>query len=352
MARLSPKFSFLRRYFVIKRGQSSGFTLLELLVALIIGSIITFLMLFTVIELLKTNQREAARSDTQRDVQAAIDYIARDLREAVYVYDAKCLNDPANNGNPGPKLDTCPGLMSGLLPTSWSAGLSANRIPVLAFWRVDPLPTALVNLCKARNAAFGDATPSDADIAAVSGVACISRRTYTLVIYSVEINAPNDAIWKGKARLTRYELPQFPSTQATPGTVTRTAGWASPVQDGGGFYIWPFTANNGNTQTTAGSQADFPVVLVDFIHNGTATAVTAANPNAGCPAGAQPYIRSNNAVSGFYVCVNGANLSTQNQEVIVYLQGNAVGKPGITSDVIIPLETRVMTRGALQKGGS
>jgi prepilin-type N-terminal cleavage/methylation domain-containing protein len=63
----------------------SGFTLIELLVALIVGSIITTLVLGFTVQLMSNNQREASRSDTQREVQAAIDYINRDVREAVYV---------------------------------------------------------------------------------------------------------------------------------------------------------------------------------------------------------------------------------------------------------------------------
>ena len=358
MARKSPQLSLLRLYLIAHRHKPLGFTLLELLVALIIGSIITFLMLFTVIELLKTNQREAARSDTQRDMQAALDYITRDLREAVYVYDADCFTGDGTTGTSG---DKCPGLMQpGILPTSWSAS-QTNSTPVLAFWRIDELPQALKDRCVTNIAAFGDDTTSAAAQAAqtaVAGVACISKRTYSLVIYSLQKNDPTDTIWKGKAKLTRYELPQFPANQSG-GTVTRTIGWGNPVQEGGGFRLWPFyqatldsrTPPAGAVTTAAAS----PTVLVDFINYGDL--LPSSPPDVGCPKSSSsfPYKRSTtDARFGFYVCVNGANASNQNQEVAVYLQGNAVGKPGIPSNanVIIPLETRVMTRGALQKQGS
>jgi prepilin-type N-terminal cleavage/methylation domain-containing protein len=345
MARKSSNFSLLRLYLVLQRSKPAGFTLLELLVALVIGSIITFLLLFTVIELLRTNQREAARSDTQRDVQAALDYIARDLREAVYVYDPNCF---IGDGTPGPNNDRCPGLTStGILPTPWSAN-QANSTPVLAFWRVDDLPAEILNYCETRIAAFGDATPSQADVDAVAGIACISKRAYTLVIYSIQTKTASDKIWKGRARLTRYELPQFPANQ-TAGTVTRTNGWGSPVQDGGGFLTWPFTTK-GNTQISSPTEGATPSVLVDFMHDST---ITAANVK--CPSGSAtfPYVKPISDVrAGFYACVSGAEKSTQNQEVALYMQGNAAGRSGIITDVIIPLETRVMTRGALQKGGT
>jgi prepilin-type N-terminal cleavage/methylation domain-containing protein len=352
------KFSLLRSYFVLRRCRSAGFTLVELLVALLIGSIITFLLLFTVIELLNTNQREAARSDTQRDAQAALDYITRDLREAVYVYDSRCFT---GTGLPGANIDQCPGLMqSNVLPASWP-GASATNTPVLAFWRIDELPDGLKTLCDTNRAAFGD-TLNAAAAAAVSGVACISRRTYTLVVYSIQQNAVNDPIWKGKARLTRYELPQFPKTTTT---VTQATGWVSPTRDKGNFFIWPFTSDLTTLPAAtaaptgmATTAAAAPTVLVDFVDDANLT-----NPQ--CPSPTTAYIPSNvpaagntsntsDVKRGFYVCVNGASVTNQNQEVAIYLRANAAGRPGIprTTDVIIPLETRVMARGALQKGGS
>ncbi|MCY7320524.1 MAG: hypothetical protein LH660_01665, partial [Phormidesmis sp. CAN_BIN36] len=56
---------------------------------------------------------------------------------------------------------------------------------------------------------------------------------------------------------------------------------------------------------------------------------------------------------GFYVCVKGAESNGNlNQEVSIFLQGNAAGRPGLplgVSNVAISMQTRVMTRGAVEK---
>lgn len=72
--------------FLVTRSDRGGFTLLELLVSMIISSIVVSGLLYLVVEIMGANQRDASRSDTQRDLQMAMDYIARDVREATFVY--------------------------------------------------------------------------------------------------------------------------------------------------------------------------------------------------------------------------------------------------------------------------
>ena len=136
MARKWFKRGSQRLHLSSKSRQSAGFTLIELLVAMFIGSIITSILLFLVVQLLQTSQRESARSDTQREMQMALDYIGRDLREAVYVYDGNCLASSPPSGS------ACKGLLSYLPATT------ASNLPVLAFWRVDPLPPGIDALCQ------------------------------------------------------------------------------------------------------------------------------------------------------------------------------------------------------------
>jgi prepilin-type N-terminal cleavage/methylation domain-containing protein len=379
MARKLSNPNLLRLWLMRHRSQPTGFTLLELLVSLLIGAIITSLLLYTVVELLQTNQREAARSDTQRDMQAALDYISRDLREAIYVYDSNCFT--GNGGTPGTARNLCPGLTAtGILPTNSLVRTpppTGTNTPVLAFWRVDELPDSLKTHCNTQLSAFGN-TPSAAATAAVSGVACLSQRTYTLVVYSIRTEPTTNSIWRGRARLTRYELPQFPANQPSLPRVTQTTGWGSPVRDDGGFIIWPFTTNTaaptfGDTRTLSTTNpplpatAADPVVVVDFLDDAPATATDTQCPSVP-PSTPSDYVRTPAAPSprGFYVCVNGATAPTnppssvrvpivnQNQEVVVYLRGNAAGRSGVprNGNLLIPMETRVMTRGALQKPGS
>ena len=339
-----------------KRRKSAGFTLIELLVAMVIASIITSVLLFLVVQLLQTSQRESARSDTQREMQMALDYIGRDLREAVYVYDGNCL---AATPTP-PAGSSCTGLLRpGSLPPTISTG---NNLPVLAFWRVDPLPPAIDQLCKTNAAAFSekDKTRQDAALLPISGIPCVSRRMYTLVVYSLNWNAdPSkaDKPWNGRARIARYQMPQYSYGAATAAAIT--PGWLFPAGGDASFMSWPLDAK-GVDAPTRGTPSDSgnTQVLVDFVDqkglsSGTTDAVCPAVPltNPVTPGYTLTPASANNR--GFYVCVKGGESNGNlNQEVSVFLQGNAAGRPGLplnASNVPISMQTRVMTRGSLDK---
>jgi prepilin-type N-terminal cleavage/methylation domain-containing protein len=343
----------------------SGFTLIELLVALIVGSIITTLVLGFTVQLMSNNQREASRSDTQREVQAAIDYINRDVREAVYVYDGDCLRVKGvkSSGVPATDDNTCPGVLAAL-PGQLN---SADNLPVLAFWRLDPLPDQVLAACS--NNANDIVTKGKAS--AFATLPCTARKMYTLVVYS--LNHPvNDPTWRGRSRITRYTLPQFTEGNG----INQTPGWYSPLVTG--FPTWPYDAK---------AKAPFPgpaanwqgnnQVLADFIDNqtndaGAATAaavcptvnsVAAEAPGGfyASPATAAPGMAARVPAPGnadglsrrsFYACVRGGDAATLNQEVIVRIQGNAAGQPGIdknSGSAPITMETRILTRGVLGK---
>ncbi|NET50384.1 MAG: prepilin-type N-terminal cleavage/methylation domain-containing protein, partial [Merismopedia sp. SIO2A8] len=72
--------------------KSQGFTLIELLVTALIGSIIVTGLLFLTNELLTSDRRESTKTETQRDLNLALDFMGAELREAIYVYpNAACL---------------------------------------------------------------------------------------------------------------------------------------------------------------------------------------------------------------------------------------------------------------------
>ncbi|NJR49725.1 MAG: prepilin-type N-terminal cleavage/methylation domain-containing protein [Leptolyngbyaceae cyanobacterium CSU_1_3] len=377
------KLRSLQLWFFPKRSRkrftkefTKGFTLVELLVALFIGGVIVTLLLFTVVQLLQTNQREAARSDTQREMQMALDYISRDLREAVYVYDANCLATPTNF-NPA-TLNTCPGLLP-YLPADIAT--NAENLPVLAFWRVDALPQPLLDRCENNANAFSSTDRNAVLPPAIQGVPCISSQMYTLVVYSLNWRAEEE--WRGKARIRRYQIPQF--VYNPPGSPPDTTlGWYYPAGQDTDFSRWPLKKTLGldgnpvNLQLPPSGRGA-PVVnlttpnqvLVDFVDkDGVKFAADTACPRPNNitdppPAPGPSVVDSNlntrytitpavtpNIPRGFYVCVKGAaNNGTLNQEVVVRIQGNAAGRPGIGRDASlpIPMETRVLTRGVVNK---
>ncbi len=70
-------------------SQDAGFTLIELLVAMIISFLVITPLLTFMINILDTDRREQAKSNSEQEVQTAVDYIAQDLQQAIYIYDAK-----------------------------------------------------------------------------------------------------------------------------------------------------------------------------------------------------------------------------------------------------------------------
>ncbi|QSV65189.1 MAG: type II secretion system protein [Dolichospermum sp. DL01] len=72
--------------------KSAGFTLVELLVALAMSSIIITLLLEFMISVINTDSNEQIKINSEQEIQIALDHISRDLQEAIYIYDAAGIN--------------------------------------------------------------------------------------------------------------------------------------------------------------------------------------------------------------------------------------------------------------------
>ncbi|MDX2230109.1 MAG: prepilin-type N-terminal cleavage/methylation domain-containing protein [Leptolyngbyaceae cyanobacterium bins.349] len=358
MARRSS-FQWLRhlRSLLRKRRKMAGFTLIELLVAMIIGSIIVVLLLSLVIQLTEVNARDAGRSQVQQDMQTALDFINDDLREAVFVYNGQCL---AGTGIPTSSTNystVCPGIAN-YIPAAMN---SATRRPVLAFWRTDPLPVGIDNLCRTSASAIADGSADP-----LLQTVCIAGSTYSLVVYAIDTDT-TDTDWQGEAQIYRYKLSQF-ADNAT--TVTENTGYARPQV--GAFLQWPFEIDETGTVVDArnGSPNNPAQVLVDFVDNGTTAGAVTVTPS--CDEfGSDAEIRadslspSTGALSSFYACVRGGgiprptnppreNQDGRNQDVLVTLVGSTSGlssfsRGGDNASRLSPIQTRTLVRGILQK---
>jgi type II secretory pathway pseudopilin PulG len=91
-----------------------GMTLVELLVGAIMAFLILTPMLGFVIDMLNTDRREQVKSNTEQDIQAAVDFIAQDLSQALYIYNRKEITD-----------------IKAQLPTNDLT----SKIPILVFWK-------------------------------------------------------------------------------------------------------------------------------------------------------------------------------------------------------------------------
>lgn len=331
-----------------QHSRSKGFTLLELLVVTAIGAGIVSGLMFIVVQLMDTDQREASRSETQREMQMALDYISAELREAVFVYT-------------GSQLQT----LNGFIPEALTQN---NSVPVLAFWKQQEFPTAARNFCQAKSG------NSAADVTARAGINCESGSSYALIVYSVK---PKTGVWQGQAHLTRYALTEFQSTWASANTPSINQGYVNPGVFGN-FPTWPVgTAPTGaadtNLQTIRleeiyrgttpkGRTPGRPLgegrvnVLVDFVANPT-TAPASSCPNSTYEMSPANITTAPTTISrSFYACVPPRTNTGDNQEVILFLQGSVSGRPGYTAsggsgtaDKSPTLETRVLTRGVLSR---
>ncbi|MDY6941363.1 MAG: hypothetical protein SWY16_27370, partial [Cyanobacteriota bacterium] len=294
-------------------------------------------LLGIVIELLTTDARETARTETQREMQMALEYISTDLREAVYVYDGACLAgvDATNaDGDVVAEGTRCAGLDDQLV------GTPNGGTPVIAFWKLEPLPEGLCGNGGTAN------------------VPCLAGRSYTLVVYYL-VEKQDGGPWKGMARIVRYELPTYNAQ----GALVNTIDPDDP--DVGGFLSWP-----GTQAPPAGNSA----TLVDFVDSrtlgeleeevGAGATVSCPDLYALTPDEATLAKTGYGDVRNFYACVKvdesllprdaGEDTpdSAFNQKVILFVRGNAKGKPGIdtANEGFMPaIATQVLNRGVKDK---
>lgn len=332
---------------------STGFTLTELLVTIIIGSIITSTLLWLIVNLLNSGQRESALSETQRDMQRTLDYIASDMKEAVYVYDGG-QNPQSTDTIPSYYRKTNTALADDDTDNSSSAFLPTfTGIPVLAFWKTDPVDTSVL--------------PADCTMgtpALTNECAALKKRrhTYNLVVY-LQDDTNNSGTWSGNARIKRYELTKY----ANVATLERNKGYVDPAEAGSGvFDTWPYagTTNLQNCSSSCplgaisdsskrGTAEGSAIVVTDFADELTPTGLSVPS----CPAGYNITPRATDAGTAplsytFYACIRDTDGEIgRNQDVFVYLRGNVEGRAGFqgTSGPTPILQTQITMRGVIEK---
>jgi len=165
-----------------------GMTLVELLVGSIMAFLIITPMIGFVVDMLNTDRREQVKSNTEQDIQAAVDFIAQDLSQAIYIYDKRALDGP-------------PGLNEQLVRQQLPQ--NANETPILVFWKRQQLKNALpINPTVAATI-----KPKDCD---QNPGRCNDAYVLSLVAYYQVRD--NDATWCQPAggtcptRIVRYEI--------------------------------------------------------------------------------------------------------------------------------------------------
>lgn len=327
-----------------RRERISGFTLIELLISVIISGLIITTLLYVVVELATMDKREAMSDQVQRDMKRALDYISDDLQEAVYVY-----ADPQ---------DIVPELTD-----DSDFPQEAEDIPILAFWRIDPLEDSLP-----------DCTTVAADKTLDCELLSIRQAAYTLIVY---VQRPNDTNgnWPGQSRIIRYELPKYIGNVSN---LDRRPGYRDPTDpedEDAEFGSWKhFDGEDpqGNSD-----------VLVDYVQAPTFATPVPLNRAplsdsriANTPCSDYGLDRNNdplylvsppnadvNTNNTFFTCIRRPALDSSalaanngNQDVYIFLRGNVREASGsgvvfFSEESSLPiLETQVLVRGVIDKG--
>ena len=317
--------------------KTSGFTLIELLVAVIIAGIVVSSLLGFLVNIMTSERRERAKSTSEQEVQAALEYMVQDLQEAVYVYDAHGLNGDPNVTTQTPIRNQIP-------PAKPVTGCNSDTTcePVLVFWK-----RTFLN----RNDNVGGVTVGN-----VTGQN--DTFVYSLVAYYLVKN-PANSIWSNASRIARFEVRDgIPTTTNTGFQINPDPGFV-PFDLASADNI-PAAMNKWKSGTappryTSAGQA-YPntslQTLVDYIddtrHNNAAIAslhsirtdptqgiLDCRAPNKGALGGdltnaTQPgaqripanFTTATTAqTSSFYACVNSTTSS-----VLLYLRGNALAR--------------------------
>ncbi|EKV00907.1 prepilin-type N-terminal cleavage/methylation domain-containing protein [Leptolyngbya sp. PCC 7375] len=341
--------TWLYRWLLQRRQhKASGFTLTEVLISIAIAGVIVSGLLFLVVELLQIDRREIALERVQRDMQRAMDYIADDLKEAVYVYDSSSLPDIVND------------IVDADLSVGPGVAGSGDAVPLLAFWRTVPIDdTVLPDTC----------TGSNEEIE-ICRVAKTRRASYSLIVYYQKHRDDGAANypWQGESVLRRYELPQY-----APGTLNRVdRNHVEPIDENNGETIFEEWTDIVTTAIAGGESA----VLVDFVEEANIDGAGAIDcrtliSNFNSPLTGETDITADeyNYVltptdateqTGFFACVRAPEPAGENfratQDVYLFLRGDTRSAsrflgPASDNSIRPALQTQVKLRGVIDKDG-
>ena len=277
--------------------KSAGFTLVELLVALAMSSIIITLLLEFMISVINTDSNEQIKINSEQEIQIALDHISRDLQEAIYIYDAAGINAIKLRLR-YPNDDT--------------------KAPILVFWKRNFVSQVIP-------------TTSGKDDTFV----------YSLVAYYLIKDTNTN--WSQSARIARWEVKD--GVEVTTGGVT-CPGYTKNYVDADncpnpGFNPFNIAQYNtvedamNNWQKSGTAYTDAADVLIDYVDQ-----TTDSPPAATCPDNTitppitwskitPSTITPSNGMTGFYACVDKANTTAK-----VFIRGNALARRERDPDII------------------
>jgi type II secretory pathway pseudopilin PulG len=281
------------------KQQSSGFTLIELLVGLLLAFLIITPLMGFMINIMDNDRKEQAKATTEQDIKAALDYIARDLQQSVYIYDADGIKEIRDELPHYDKKD--------------------KYFPVLVFWKRQYIPQGLVAKTTTTDNPDGTkTTTSEKDDTFV----------YSLVAYYMIKD--DDSTWSKAARIGRFQISNGYGLTDTEKNNTRDNGFQMFSLDNEGTLRQKM---NKWTKKTGESYTQQVLPLVDYIDQTPIDNIKNPAPTS-CPdpklvpkfSGSGDDVATGNVKTrGFYICVDSDNTGS----IIVaevYLRGNALAR--------------------------
>ena len=281
------KFIFKNQFKASKSlDKSAGFTLVELLIALAMSSVMITLLLQFMFTMINTDSDEEIKINSEQEIQIALDYISRDLQQAIYIYDAAGIN---------------------AIKDQLRYPDDTTKTPILVFWKRNfvsqVIPTTL-----GKDDAF----------------------VHSLVAYYLIKDTNTN--WSQSARIARWEVKdgvEVPTGGVTcPGYTKKYVADNCPNPGFAPFNIVKYNTveeamNNWQKSGdySSGNTAD---VLIDYVDQ---TKPPDSPPPATCPADTitppitWSTITPSNGMTGFYACVDKANTTAK-----VFIRGNALAR--------------------------
>ncbi|MFN5239028.1 MAG: hormogonium polysaccharide secretion pseudopilin HpsC [Aphanizomenon sp.] len=288
--------------FSTRKNRDHGFTLVELLIGLVMAFLVLTPLFGLMISIMNTDEKEQAKTTSEQELQTAIDFITRDLQQAVYIYDYQGVTNNYNTiaANSGIK-DSLPTVTGG--------------VPILVFWKQELVSNVIPT------------TGTKKDDASV----------YSLVAYYL-INSPS-TIWSNTARIARWQIKDGVRSPSDTSGVTCNPSYNTSIKfvdadncPSPGFK--PFDLDMNQWQRS-GSFTNDPQVLVDFIDQTPRDQTNVPNIIPSCAQddnqqGVTITPISSTTMTSFYACVSNYADPTNQGQVIstaqIFIRGNALAR--------------------------
>lgn len=310
-----------------KAVKTGGFTLIELLVAMVLAFLVITPLMGLAINIMETDRKEQAKANSEQEIKAALDYIAQDLQQAIYIYDWDALS---NNQNPTGRS----GIKNQIPPMAQEVGdcKRNNCTPVLVFWKREVQ----------KNIVPGSNSVRDCGSIRDPASTCNDAYSYSLVGYYLisDPPTPRNTTWSTAARIARFEIkdgvrdPQRPTINRQPNWITYRGRRIEPDKGFDNFKLrGTGTLKQKMNRWKKGPDAyesEKINVLVDYVDRETLraqtipaklTCDTSPIPGVTPRTDREQRVPADPTANSFYACVN----STENYARI-YLRGNALAR--------------------------